>query len=92
MPYAVSQRIPALSFTSCESAISAWVVRAPMRRMPFATDIPRISSIPPMSISIGMLVRRNFIIGKRLWPPAMILAPGLLARIWMASETELAFW
>jgi hypothetical protein len=44
-----------------------------------------------MSMTNGGWAKRSFIKGIKLWPPASILAPSLLLRSWMASETELTF-
>ena len=60
--------------SSSDEAISAWVVKAPMRTPPSTAEIPRRSERPPISINCEGCARRSFIIGSRLWPPAISFA------------------
>src|SRR5215218_2442716 len=86
---AASARAGSARLISGDAAIWAWVTSAPI-----VTPLPstRISFRPgmrPMSISVAGWARRSFIIGSRLWPPAIILAsPPLSESSLIASSSE----
>ena len=55
---------------------STWRVIAPIRISPSCSRMKESSSSPLMSIRCSGLASRSFIIGSRLWPPAMMRASG----------------
>ena len=90
MTPAAAARAGACAATSDDAAICAWVVRAPTRSRPSATDIPFSSPMRPMSMSAGGAASRSFSSGIRLCPPASTLAPGCLRSSRPISATESA--
>ena len=90
MTPAAAARAGACFATSADAAISAWVVRAPMRTRPSATAMPFSSATRPMSISADGTASRSFSRGIRLCPPARSLAPGCARSSRPISATESA--
>src|SRR4051794_31604156 len=61
---------------SSDSCSSTWGVSAPMSSSPASSRMYERSVRSLMSIRTSGLARRSFIIGSRLWPPAMTRASG----------------
>ena len=76
--------------TSADAAISAWVVRAPMRTRPSSAAMPLSSATRPMSMRAVGAASRSFRRGIRLCPPASSLAPGWARSSRPISATESA--
>jgi len=86
MPVAVASALHE-DWTSAEAAISACVQSAPIFNEPLLLMLPR-PSIRLMSINRGASLRRSFMAGNRLWPPASNFASSLSDSNWSASATD----
>ena len=79
------------SLSSADVATSWWTVPAPISIASPFWRIPARSGIRAMSISSLGSLRRSFISGTRLWPPAMNFASPFAAPSFAsASSSEVA--
>ncbi len=85
---ATSARIGRAAATSGESTMAAYVVIAPIVRVPLPFAIPRRASIPFRSTTSSGDATRVFITFTRLCPPASARASSRAASSFTASSTE----
>ena len=85
---AASAIIGHVSRNSFDAAISVCVVVAPISMRPPASLMPESPGILEISTSVPGSLRRSFINGTRLCPPAITLPPFDAASFAIASSTE----